>query len=147
MSTIKEAFDKILAEKNIPAKYQEIENGHHLYRLQFKASESKVLVVEIIMQNSDQPYIDTQIIYRHIHLLNDYNKRNDALDIINELNEMKTGYYNLHLALDGEIFLRNIIRVGADVMPLYETIVYGSRIARGVMPELTNKLGKSGEIG
>lgn len=147
MSKIKEAFDKILVEKNIPANYKEIENGHHLYRLQFKASDSKILIVEIIIQNGDQDYVDGQIIYRHIHLLNDYKKREVALDLINELNEMKTGYYNLHLALDGEIFLRNIVRVGEDVNPFYETVVYGARIAKGLIPELVEKLGTSGEVG
>ena len=60
---------------------------------------------------------------------------------------MKTGYYTLHLAMDGEIFLRNIIRVGEDVTPLYETVVYGARIARGLIPALVEKLGKSSEIG
>lgn len=147
MSKIKEAFDKILAGKKIPANYKEIENGHHLYRLQFKASETKLLMVEIIIQESEDPYVDSQIIYRHVHLLNDYNKRGEALDLINELNEMKTGYYTLHLAMDGEIFLRNIIRVGEDVTPLYETVVYGARIARGLIPALVEKLGKSSEIG
>lgn len=147
MSKIKNAFEALLKEKQIPANYKQIESGHHLYRLQFRASTTQVLVVEIILQDGDQDYVDCQVIYRHIHILTDYNKRGEALDLINELNEMKTGYYHLHLALDGEIFLRNLMRVGEDVTPLYETIVYGSSIGRNLMPQLVERLGESGQVG
>lgn len=147
MSKIKEAFDALLKEKQIPANYKEIEDGHHLYRLQFRASKTQVLVVEIILQNGEQDYVDCQVIYRHIHLLTNYHKRNEALDLINELNEMKTGYYTLYLALDGEIFLRTLLRVGSDVTPLYETIVFGSSIGRNLMPQLVDRLGASGQVG
>ncbi|MBD3948802.1 hypothetical protein I4Q36_04435 [Tuanshanicoccus lijuaniae] len=146
MSKVKAAFDALLKEKEIPTNYKEIEGGHHLYRLQFRASESRVLVVEIILQNGDQPYVDCQVIYRNIHILTDYNKRQDALDVINELNEMHTGYYHLFLALDGEIFLRSLMRIGEDVTPLYETIVYGSSIGRNLMPKLAERLGESGQV-
>lgn len=146
VSKIKLAFEALLKEKQIPATYKEIEGGHHLYRLQFRATKTKVLVVEIILQNGEQAYVDCQVIYRHIHLLKDYHKRSEALDLINELNEMKSGYYALHLAMDGEIFLRTLMRVGEDVTPLYETIVFGSSIGKRLMPELTEKLGESGLV-
>lgn len=144
MSAIKTAFEALLKEKQIPAQYKEIEGGHHLYRLQFRATKTKVLVVEIILQNGQQDYVDVQVIYRHIHLLKDYHKRQEALDLINELNEMKSGYYTLHLAMDGEIFLRSLLRSGVDVEPLYQTIVYGSSIGKNLMPLLVEKLGESG---
>lgn len=145
MANIKESFEMLLKEKNLPINYLEIEGGHHLYRLQFRATKSRDLAVEIILQNSDNQSVDVQVIYRNLHGLKDYHKRHDALELINELNEMKTGYYCLHLALDGEIFLRTLLRVGEDVMPLYETIVFGSTISQRLIPELTKQLGESRE--
>ena len=124
---------------------QEIENGHHLYRLQFRITDKHALAVEIIFQEGDQDYVDCQIIYRHIHMLKDYHKRQEALDAINELNEMKTGYYSLYLAMDGEIFLKTLLRVGPDIIPMYETLVYGSSIGKNLVADLGKRLGDSGQ--
>lgn len=139
--SLKENFEAILKEKKLPASYQEIEDGHHLYRFQFRVTKELALVVEVIIQNTDKPSSDAQIIFRNIHTVMDYNKRGEALELINELNEMKTGYYSLFLAGDGEIFLRSLLRMTEEATPLYETIVFGSAIARNLKMELDNTLG------
>ena len=53
MSIIKENFDKLIAEKELPAEYLEIEGGHHLYRFRFGVTPVRDLIVEVIVQNSD----------------------------------------------------------------------------------------------
>ncbi|MGF3066116.1 hypothetical protein ACQV2X_01905 [Facklamia sp. P12945] len=143
MSEFKERFDALLKEKKLPANYQEIQDGNHLYRFQFKVSKERRLVVEVIIQNAKGAHLDAQIIYRHVHLLKDYNQRPEALEAINELNEAKTGYYNLYLAGDGEIYLRNLLRATQDPTLIYEVLVMGSSIARALLVELEKKLGES----
>lgn len=140
MSIIQKNFEQKLNDVNIPFNYQEIEGGHHLYRFQYQISKSKNLMVEIIVQESGDPYVDGQIIYRHVHLLNDRAEEQKALQVINDLNGMRTGYYNLHLAGDGEIFLRTLVRMGDNPEPFYDTIVMGSAISRGVIQTLQEQL-------
>ena len=142
MSIIKDNFVKLAREKELPMEYLEIEGGHHLFRLQFGVTDVLVVAVEIIIQNTDAPYADGQIVYRNIHMVDSYSKRAKALETINDLNEMKTGYYSLYLAGDGEIFLRNLMRVSADPQCLYETLVYGSAIARDAIKALNEALGE-----
>ncbi len=143
MSQFKQDFEALLTEKKLPSSYKEIENGHHLYRFQFRVTKETALIVEVIVQNTENDYSDAQIIYRHIHMLNDYNARTRALEVLNDLNEMKTGYYGLFLAGDGEVFLRSLLRIGTDPRPLYDTIVLGSAIAKGLQPQLIAELGES----
>jgi len=50
MSIIKENFDKLIAEKELPAEYLEIEGGHHLYRFRFGVTPVRDLIVEVIVQ-------------------------------------------------------------------------------------------------
>lgn len=145
MSVIKQAFDELLKRKSLPTQYMEIEGGHHLYSFQFTISATQEMMVEVILQNTDAPYADAQVVYRHLHMLSHYTKRPKALEMINELNEVKSGYYSLFLAGDGEIFLRTLMRVGSDPQPLYETIVYGSGIAKDLVIALQKALGKSAE--
>ncbi|MGX7108364.1 hypothetical protein [Facklamia miroungae] len=143
MTGFKEKFDALLNEKKLPANYQEIQDGNHLYRFQFKVSKQRKLIVEVIIQDTSGDHLDAQIIYRHVHLLKDYNQRPEALEAINELNESKTGYYNLYLAGDGEIYLRNLLRSTQDPFLIYEVLVIGSSIARVLQAELEQKLGES----
>lgn len=146
MLSFKEKFDNLLKEKKLPAKYDTIQNGNHLYRFQFRVSQERVLVLEVIIQDSKSEHLDAQIIYRHVHLLKDYNQRQEALEFINDLNEAKTGYYNLFLAGDGEIYLRSLMRINQDPSILYEVIVVGSSIARALQVSLTEKLGQSAPV-
>ncbi|WP_124057718.1 hypothetical protein [Vaginisenegalia massiliensis] len=146
MALDKTVFEALLTEKELPFDYTQIEGGHHLYRFKFKASQSRVLIVEVIVQETEESFGDAQIIYRHVHMMSNFNKQAAALELINELNEMKTGYYALHLAGDGEIFLRNLMRVGQDPQPLYETLVVGSGIARSLQEPLTAQLGESAPV-
>ena len=73
-------------------------------------------------------------------MLDDRSKEAETLSLINDLNEMKTGYYNLYLAGDGEVFLRTLMRAGEDAQPIYQTLVMGSSIARHVIQEFQEKL-------
>ena len=143
MLEFKTQFEALLKEKELPTQYQAIEGGHHLYRFQFRASKERTLMVEVILQKSEESYFDAQIIYRLVHVLDDYQKKFQALEAINDLNGAKTGYYNLYLAGDGEIYLRSLIRCGQDPRPLYDTLVIGSTIARLLQKSLPEKLGKS----
>lgn len=143
MSQFKEKFDALLEEKKLPAKYQTIPAGHHLYRFQFRVTKERILIVEVIIQDNDKKYFDAQIIYRNVHRLNDPGKEDEALELINELNGMRTGYYSLFLAGDGEIYLRSLMRTGQDPYPLYETLVVGSGISRTLQPLMQEKLGES----
>ncbi|MBG9982289.1 hypothetical protein HZY86_04095 [Aerococcaceae bacterium DSM 111020] len=140
MSKIVENFEALIKEKNIPFSKKEIEDGHHLYRVHFKVSEEQSLIVELIIQGSEDDYVDAQIIYRKLHMLNDRAKEDLALKIMNQMNEIRTGYYNIYLAGDGEIFLRNLMRVGEDVQPLYQTLIVGSSIAKSLIGDLQAKL-------
>lgn len=141
MSKISENFEQLLNEKQIPFKHQTIEDGHHLYRVAFQIQKSRLINVEIIIQETEEAYADGQIIYRHVHQLDDRAKEGKALTLINDLNEMRTGYYNLYLAGDGELFLRNLMRVGSDVNPFYQTLVIGSGIIRAMLPDIESVLG------
>lgn len=145
MSLIHTNFENKLNEVKIPFNIKEIENGHVLYRFSFRLSKERTLVVEVIIQNGQDKYADAQIIYRHVHLLTDRSKEATAYELLNNLNEMKTGYYSLYLAGDGEIFLRTLIRTGEDAEPLYQTLVMGSGIAKGLQEDLTKVLGESGK--
>lgn len=145
MSLIHTNFENKLNEVKIPFNKKEIENGHLLYRFSFRLSKERALVVEVIIQNGQDKYADAQIIYRHVHLLTDRSKEATAYELLNNLNEMKTGYYSLYLAGDGEIFLRTLIRTGEDAEPLYQTLVMGSGIAKGLQEDLTKVLGESGK--
>ena len=146
MSKIHENFEAKLNEMNVPFNSKEIENGHKLYRVTFRLTTTRNLVVEIIIQNSESDYADAQVIYRHVHLLTDRSKESDALELINQLNEMRTGYYNLYLAGDGEIFLRSLMRIGEDIEPLYQTMIMGSQIAKSLQDDLVGTLGESGSL-
>lgn len=140
MSNIQKNFEQKLHSVNIPFNYQEIEHGHHLYRFTYQITKSKKLTVEVIVQESDDKNADGQIIYRQIHNLADRSQEVEALKLINELNGMQTGYYNLYLAGDGEVFLRSLVRVSEDPQPFYETIVMGSAIAKSILPEFNARL-------
>lgn len=146
MSQFKEKFEALLTEKKLPAKYQTIQDGHHLYRFQFRVAKERTLIVEVIIQDSEKDYFDAQVIYRNVHNLADYNKKDEALNFINEMNGMRTGYYSLFLAGDGEIYLRSLMRIGQDPYPLYETLVVGSGIARSLQPSMTERLGETAKI-
>ena len=146
MSQFKEKFEQLLNEKKLPAKYQEIQKGNHLYRFQFRVSKERVLIVELIIQETDEANFDAQIIYRHVHMLSDYSRQQRALELINVLNGARTGYYSLYLAGDGEIYLRNLMRSTQDPLPLYETLVVGSSIARGLQSTFIEELGVSAPI-
>lgn len=143
MALIHTNFEEKLNTMNIPFSKKEIENGHQLYRMKFRLTTERALIVEVIIQASETEYADAQVIYRHVHLLADRAKEAKAFELLNSLNEMKTGYYSLFLAGDGEIFLKTLVRTGEDPEPLYQTMIMGSGIAKGLQADLINTLGES----
>lgn len=145
MSRIQQNFEDKLKSVNIPFNYQTIDNGHHLYRFSYQVTKSRKLIIEVIIQEGDSNYVDAQIIYRQVYTLSDRSQEDAALKVINELNGMQTGYYNLYLAGDGEIFMRNLVRLGEDPEAFYETIVMGSAIARTVIPTMVKELGETAQ--
>ncbi|MGY4104297.1 hypothetical protein ACWOA0_01605 [Ignavigranum ruoffiae] len=145
MSKIQENFEQKLKSVDIPFNYQEIEDGHHLYRFTYQLSKSRKVIVEVIIQEAETDFVDGQIIYRQLHQLADRSLETKALSLLNDLNGMRTGYYALYLAGDGEIFLRNLVRLGQDPEAFYETIVMGSAIAKALIPDITRALGKPAE--
>ena len=146
MTKTMENFEKIIREKNLPISKSTIEGGHSLYRFRFSAPGFHSLIAEVILEEADADYNNGQIIYRQLYILADYDLRQQALQFINELNGGTSAYYTLHLAGDGEIFMRTLMRVGPDAEPLYQTIVLGSNVAQQVMTRLSDELGPSGPI-
>src|SRR5699024_12517508 len=112
MSVIHTNFESKLNEMNIPFNKKEIENGHILYRFNFRLTTEHAHVVEVIIQASKDNYADAQIIYSHVHLLNDRSKEADAYELLNLLNEIKTGCYRLYLAGDVLVFCTTLLRTG-----------------------------------
>lgn len=136
MTPYQTKFEALLNDKKIPFDYHTIETGNHLYRLNFKLNEEKIVLVEVIIQNTEEEYLDVQVIYRNLYQVSDFSQHQQALAMINELNEIKTGYYHLFLAGDGEIYLKALMRTGMDPQPLYETIVVGSVLSRKLLDEM-----------
>ncbi|EFR30902.1 hypothetical protein [Eremococcus coleocola] len=140
MSVINDNFVQLLNSKKVPLKSQEIENGHMLHRMNFQIQKNRASAIEVIIQGGQDDYADAQVIYRNIYNMKDRAQEGQALELINQLNEMRTGYYNLFLAGDGEIFLRTLMRVGQDPEPLYQTMIMGSGIARNLVKEFETSL-------
>ncbi|MDK6368394.1 MULTISPECIES: hypothetical protein [unclassified Aerococcus] len=79
---------------------------------------------------------DFQINYRQLCQVEDFQQTPKALEVINKLNRDRSGYYNLILSGDGEIYTRCLSRTGEDVRVLYELMTLGASVARDLYPEL-----------
>lgn len=132
--TLVEQFDKLFMEKEVPVDKQLVDGNLVLYKIDYALKPTHTLSVEMIFQ-TDADKTDIQITFRYVSFAKYYDKRAELLETINQLNEVKTGYFRLYLAGDGEVYLKTLIRAN-DVLPVYETLVQGPAIVRYVLPEL-----------
>ena len=136
MTAITKNFEELLRSKNIPLKKSTIKNDQILYNGGFHLSETQSLPFGIVFDSKSNPVIDYQITYHQLAYVTDYSKRESILDLINELNQLKAGYYTVCLAGDGEVYLKLLGRTNESVLPVYEMMVFGSSIAKALKPEI-----------
>ena len=140
MVRLTEAFETLFVQKGIPMSKDDIGDGLTLYRAQFEVRAHHLIGIEMIVEK-DEPNADVQISFRWLHQVADYARRNDVLDLINQMNAANTGYYTLFLAGDGEVYLRSLVRCGADISPVYETLSRGHSIVHYMVGKLEELLG------
>lgn len=117
MSKLSENFEQLMKKKIYPSIILRLPRATTCTGSSSPCKRVAILLLKS-SSRSDTDYVDAQIVY-HVHSLADRAKEAEALDLINELNEMKSGYYNFYLAGDGEIFLRTLMRLGPDLLTLY----------------------------
>ncbi|WP_414838489.1 hypothetical protein [Carnobacterium sp. TMP28] len=139
MTKITDQFETILKEKQIPLAKREIENGQVSYNGKFQLTKEKALPFGIVFDKEDERS-DYQIVYHHLAFVSNFSKKAAVLELINELNELQSGYYRICLGSDGEIYMRLLGRTSTDVMPLYEMLVTGSTIAKAILPRIAEVL-------
>ncbi|WP_027107525.1 hypothetical protein [Lacticigenium naphthae] len=142
MTTITENFEKVLEEKKMPLKKQEIKNGQILFKGAFRIRKNLRLPFGIVFDTKDSATVDYQIVYHKLAYVKEYSKRSEVMDLINEFNEMKAGYYRLCIGGDGEIYMRLLARTGEDIRPVYEMMVMGGSIAKALLPEIEKITGE-----
>lgn len=135
-------FEAILKAKNVPLAKKEIKNGQILFNGKFKLNDSQSLPFGIVFDNKEEGIIDFQIVYHKLAYVTNFDKKNQVLAVLNELNEMKTGYYRICLAGDGEIYMRLLSRTTEDVRAAYEMMIVGSTIAKSILPKIEETVGK-----
>lgn len=135
-----ENFEALIKEKKIPLKKSELKNGQILFNGSFRLDKTKVLPFGIVFDNKDAQSVDFQITYHKLAYVQDFSKREAILELLNELNQVKAGYYSVILAGDGEIYLKQLSRTTSDVAAAYETMVFGSTIAKVLIKEIEKVL-------
>lgn len=105
-------------------------------------NDSQALPFGIVFDNKEEGIIDFQIVYHKLAYVTNFDAKNQVLEILNELNEMKTGYYRVCLAGDGEIYMRLLSRTTEDVRAAYEMMIVGSTIAKSILPKIEEAVGK-----
>lgn len=138
---IVEKLEALFAEKGVPVTKTDLQDNLVLYRVDFQLKPTHILRMEMIVPTAEG-LKDVQITYRYISFLKDYNKKGDALALLNDLNEVKTGYYRLYLAHDGEIYLKTLLRAGEDILPIYEIMVQAPTIVANFLPEIEQVAGE-----
>lgn len=145
MNVIIENFEQLIKEKQMPLSKKEIQHGQILFNGAFRVKKNLRLPFGVVFDNKESETVDYQIVYHRIAYLRDFNKKAETLEMLNELNEMKSGYYRFCLAGDGEIYMRLLARTGDDVQPVYEMMVMGGNIAKALLPEITEFTGSEEE--
>lgn len=135
MRTITENFETVLREKQISLSKRTLKNGQLLYNGVFQLQKSRGIPFGVVLDKAEG-ISDYQIVYHKLGYVTDFKQKAEVLELLNELNEMKTGYYRACLGGDGEIYLRLLAKTSNDIQPLYQMMVAGGAIARGLMPEL-----------
>lgn len=131
-----ENFEVVVKEKNIPLKKSELNNGQILFNGNFRLTKTKVLPFGIVFDNKDAQSVDFQITYHKLAYVQDFSKKPAVLELLNELNQLKSGYYSVVLAGDGEVYLKLLSRTTNDILAAYEMMVFGSTIAKVVIKEI-----------
>lgn len=131
-----ENFEAVVKEKNIPLKKSELNNGQILFNGNFRLTKTKVLPFGIVFDNKDAQSVDFQITYHKLAYVQDFSKKPAVLELLNELNQLKSGYYSVVLAGDGEVYLKLLSRTTNDILAAYEMMVFGSTIAKVVIKEI-----------
>lgn len=136
MTEMIENFEAVVKEKNIPLKKSELNNGQVLFNGNFRLTKTKVLPFGIVFDNKDAQSVDFQITYHKLAYVQDFSKKPAVLELLNELNQLKSGYYSVVLAGDGEVYLKLLSRTTNDILAAYEMMVFGSTIAKVVIKEI-----------
>ncbi|MDK6232905.1 hypothetical protein ACX3VT_03545 [Aerococcus sanguinicola] len=138
MPAIQDILSQLFKEMKVPVEYRPLDGGQHLFALAYQLGEDKVVPCHIIARdfNEGEATTDFQINYRQLCQVEDYQQTAKALEVINDLNRERSGYYNLILSGDGEIYTRCLSRTGEDVRVLYELMTLGASVARDLYPRL-----------
>lgn len=136
MNIIIDNFEQMIKEKDMPLAKKEIQHGQILFNGAFRVKKNMRLPFGVVFDNKDSETVDYQIVYHRIAYLRDFSKKAETLEKLNELNEMKSGYYRFCLAGDGEIYMRLLARTDEHVRPVYEMMVMGGNIAKALLPEI-----------
>ncbi|MFL2104181.1 hypothetical protein [Desemzia sp. FAM 23991] len=131
-----ENFEALIKEKKIPLKRSELKNGQTLFNGNFRLTKTKVLPFGIVFDSKDAQSVDFQITYHKLAYVQDFSKKAAILELLNELNQVKAGYYSVILAGDGEVYLKLLSRTTNDVLAAYEMMVFGSTIAKVLIKEI-----------
>jgi hypothetical protein len=135
LTKITDQFEMILKDKQIPLAKRQLENGQVSYNGKFQLAKEKALPFGIVFDKEDD-ISDYQIVYHHLAFVSNFNKKTAVLELLNELNELQSGYYRICLGSDGEIYMRLLGRTADNVQPLYEMLVTGSTIAKAILPRI-----------
>lgn len=129
-------FEALVEEKKIPLKKSQLKNGQVLFNGSYRISQTRVLPFGIVFDNKENQTIDYQITYHKLAYVRDFSKKADILELLNELNQVKAGYYTAILGADGEIYLKQLGRTSTEVVTAYEILVFGSTIAKALIKEI-----------
>lgn len=129
----------------MPLSKREIKNNQILFNGAFRVKKNMRLPFGVVFDSKDSETVDYQIVYHRVAYVRDFSKKEEVMNLLNELNQMKSGYYRFCLAGDGEIFMRLLARTSEDVRPVYEMMVMGGNIAKALLPELEKATGTTGE--
>lgn len=143
ISKIDQHFEEVLKAKEVPYDRHVVRDSVVVYFMTFMLSAEQPLLAEVGIHLQEGDYTDAQIIFRDVHRVNETSTYEEALEVVNQVNALEAGYFAAHVTRDKEIFLRGMMRVGEDTHPLYETLVYGTSIARLLSDVFTEKLGET----
>ena len=140
MTAIIKEIDKLFEEKGLPLQRRQSEDGNYIYTGLFSKPNAKPIAFNIVIQNAED-IADFQIVYGELAYVTDYAKKPAVLEMLNELNMYKTGYYTAVLAGDGEIFVKCVSRVAKEnIYPLYEMLVIGSNMSLAILSDIEKAL-------
>lgn len=135
-----EHFEALVKEKKIPLKKSQLNNGQILFNGSYRISKTRLLPFGIVFDSKDNNTIDYQITYHKLAYVKDFSKKAEILELLNELNQVKAGYYTAILGADGEVYLKQLGRTSEEIVTAYEILVFGSTIAKALIKEIDQVL-------